>query len=252
MGKVTMNKYKERIKKLKDIIENSRNIVFFGGAGVSTSSGIPDFRGNNGLYKKVPKEFRRYDREYLLSRKCLEKQPGLFFRYFRSEMDFLGFSPNICHLKLAMLEKEGKVLGIITQNIDNLHEKAGTEKLYKLHGSLDRAYCSKCGKGFTGDIIFIHNEEIPCCECGGTIRPDIVLYGEKLPDDAFNSAIEIIGKADTLIVAGTSLNVNPAASMIMAFRGYNLVIINKEPTRYDKAADLVFREDICKVFNDAF
>ena len=219
----------DKILKLRDFVEDSSYIVFFGGAGVSTESGVPDFRSKDGLYNQHDVRFDMYQPEYLLSHSCLVKDPKVYFEFHRQKMDTRNIEPNPAHRYLAALEKQGKLKAVVTQNIDGLHQKAGSSKVFEIHGSALRNYCPKCGKVYPEDYIFTSTEEIPHCECGGVIRPDITLYEEMLPEEAVENAIGAISKADMLIIGGTSLNVYPAASYINYFKGKYLVIINRDP-----------------------
>lgn len=232
------------IKKLQELIDNSNNIVFFGGAGVSTDSGIKDFRGKNGLYK----EKQEYDRppEYLLSSRCLYEEPDLFFSYYKDKMNSSDALPNVTHKYLVKLEEKGKLKAVVTQNIDGLHQKAGSKNVLELHGTTYECYCMDCGKEYPGDCIF-KAKGIPKCECGGTIRPKVVLYGEMLPE-AFDVAAYYISHADILIVAGTSLTVQPASGLLNLYQGKHLIIINDTPTPYDGIAELVIRKPLKEVF----
>lgn len=231
-----------KIKILQNIIDSSKNIVFFGGAGVSTGSGIQDFRGQNGLYKeKYP-----YPPEYLLSHDCFNDNPQIFYDFYKKKMNCLNNEPNITHKFLKKLEDKGKLKGIITQNIDGLHQKAGNKNIFELHGSIYRNYCPKCHKFYDASYIF-NCRDIPKCSCGEIIKPDVVLYGEQLPND-YLKAIEVIKKSDLLIVGGSSLTVEPASSMLTYFQGSNLVIINYDKTPYDYIANLVINADINEVF----
>lgn len=231
------------VEKLQNLIDSSNNIVFFGGAGVSTESGIKDFRGKDGLYKqKTP-----YPPEYMLSIKCLLNEPDIFFKYYKEKMNCQSAKPNITHKYLTKLEKDKKLKAIVTQNIDGLHQKAGSKNVLELHGTTEKSYCMKCKKEYTGDIIF-NSKSIPKCECGGIIRPEVVLYGEMLPE-AFEEAIYYISNADLLIVAGTSLTVEPASSLLRLFKGKNLVIINNTPTPYDYIATLVINRPLKDIFS---
>lgn len=232
----------DNIKMLQNIIDESDNIVFFGGAGVSTESGIKDFRGSNGLYK----EKFNYQPEYLLSSKCFHNDPEVFFDFYKNKMNCLNAVPNITHLYLSKLEKVGKLKAIITQNIDGLHQKAGSKNVLEIHGTISKNHCIECGKKYSSDFIF-NSKGIPKCDCGGVIKPDVVLYGDMLPE-AFSIAQDYISKADTLIVAGTSLTVEPASSLVRLFAGKNLVIINKDKTKYDRFATLVINENLSNVF----
>lgn len=231
------------IKKLQELINNSNNIVFFGGAGISTLSGIRDFRGKNGLYKE---KYHGASPEYMLSNSCLVSDTELFFDYYKENMNCLDVKPNIIHEYLKKLEDAGKLKAIITQNIDDLHQKAGSTNVLELHGTIARCYCMDCGKEYPGEFIF-KSEGIPKCDCGGIIRPDVVLYGEMLPE-SYNEAIHYIMDADLLLVAGTSLTVQPASSLLGYFKGKHLVIINDMPTPYDSMAELVINKSLKEVF----
>ena len=241
--------FEERIEKLKQLINDAQHIAFFGGAGVSTESGIPDFRSKDGLYNQHDVNFENYSPEYLLSHSCLYFEPKVFFEYYRQKMNSEGYKPNITHLKLAELEEKGKRISIITQNIDGLHQKAGSKEVYEIHGSTLRNYCSECLRKYPSDFIFKSKEAIPHCEkCGGMVRPEVTLYEEQLPK-AFADAIDVVHKADLLIVAGTSLTVYPAANLLYEYYGRNIVIINREPTGKDSMCDLVFHENLGDVFS---
>ena len=235
----------DKIKKLKSLIEESNNIVFFGGAGVSTESGIPDFRSKDGLYNQ------KYDfpPETILSHTFFMRNTDEFYRFYKEKMNSLKYEPNITHLKLTELEQKGKLKAIITQNIDGLHQKAGSKTVYELHGSVLRNYCMKCNKFYDATYIF-NSEGIPKCECGGIIKPDVVLYEEGLDDETIINSINAIAKADLLIVGGTSLMVHPAAGLINYFQGKNMVLINKDSTPYDSIANLVINESLGKVFKE--
>ncbi len=233
-----------KIQKLKEIVDNSDNIVFFGGAGVSTESGIPDFRSADGLYNQQWK----YPPETIISHSFFYKDTKEFYRFYRAKMLFLSAKPNAAHIKLAELEHQGKLKAVVTQNIDGLHQEAGSKNVYELHGSVLRNYCTVCRKFH--DVEFIYNSDgIPRCECGGIVKPDVVLYEEGLDNDIVNGAVDSIRNCDTLIIGGTSLNVYPAAGLIRYFRGSNLVIINKSPTQMDRNADLLIDEKIGEVFS---
>ena len=233
--------------KLKLLIEQSENIVFFGGAGVSTQSGIPDFRSVDGLYA----EKFDYPPETILSYSFFIHQPEEFFKFYKNKMLFPDAVPNIAHIALAYLEKIGKLKAVITQNIDGLHQAAGSKNVYELHGSVKRNYCMQCGKFFT--LLEIQNSPIvPHCACGGMIKPDVVLYEEPLKNEVMRLAVSAIREADLLIVGGTSLNVYPAAGMIDYYQGKALVLINQTPTRADSRADLIIREPIGDVFENMF
>jgi NAD-dependent deacetylase len=234
----------DEVRKLKEITDNSKRIVFFGGAGVSTESGIPDFRSVDGLYSQQ----WDYPPETILSHTFFEKKTEEFYRFYRAKMNCLSAKPNAAHLKLAEWEKQEKLSAVVTQNIDGLHQAAGSKKVYELHGSILRNYCMKCGK-FHGPELIFESEGIPRCECGGVLKPDVVLYEEGLDDATVNGAINAIRESDTLIIGGTSLNVYPAAGLIRYFRGDSLVIVNKSATQYDSSADLVIWEKIGEVFS---
>lgn len=233
----------EEIKKLKELIDGTDNIVFFGGAGVSTESGIPDFRSVDGLYHQ------QWDDppETILSHTYYERYPEKFFAFYRAKLLCEGAKPNAAHLKLAEWEREGKLKAIITQNIDGLHQAAGSKNVLELHGSILRSYCSACGKPYPADKMN-HGEGVPHCSCGGVIRPDIVLYEEPLDESIMTRALHYISEADVLIIGGTSLNVYPAAGLINYYRGNKLALINLGSTPYDNEADLVINEKIGRVF----
>ncbi len=238
-----------KLLQLKNEIDESRHIVFFGGAGVSTESGVPDFRSKDGLYNQRDVRFEQYRPEYLLSHSCLVREPKVYFEFHRQKMDTRSIEPNNAHKYLAALEKLGKLDAVVTQNIDGLHQKAGSKTVYEIHGSALRNYCMKCGKIYPEDYIFRSGEEIPRCSCGGMIRPDITLYEESLPDDAVNGAVRAISRADLLIIGGTSLTVYPAASYINYFNGKYLVIINRDDLHVRLGANtLVINEKIGEVF----
>ena len=233
-----------KLQMLKKWIEESENIVFFGGAGVSTESGIPDFRSVDGLYNQ---KFE-YPPEQIISHSFFLKDPSYFFKFYREKMLPLGFEPNITHLVLAKLEQEGKLSAVITQNIDGLHQKAGSRTVFELHGSVHRNYCTKCGTFY--DAQFIKDSaDVPLCTCGGIVKPDVVLYEEQLNPNTLDSSIDAIASADMLIVAGTSLTVYPAAGLVHYYRGNKLVLINKDETPYDYKANLVIHSRLGDVFN---
>lgn len=234
----------ESIVRLREMIKESDNVVFFGGAGVSTESGIPDFRSVDGLYNQQWK----YPPETILSRSFFDRNPEEYFRFHRAKLVVDGVKPNRAHLRLAELEAEGKLKAVITQNIDGLHQAAGSKNVLELHGSILRAYCSRCRRPFPADIIN-KGEGVPRCGCGGVIRPDIVLYEEPLDENVMDSAIRYIRNADVLIIGGTSLNVYPAAGLIRYYRGNKLVLVNLSETPYDSYADLVIHEKIGEVFS---
>ncbi len=234
----------DKIQQFADIVNNSQRIVFFGGAGVSTESGIPDFRSVDGLYNQK----WDYPPETILSHTFFMKKTEEFYRFYREKMICEGVKPNAAHLKLAELEHKGKLTAIVTQNIDGLHQAAGSKQVYELHGSVLRNYCMRCGK-FHGIEAITGSDGVPHCECGGIIKPDVVLYEEGLDDKVVSGAVEAIAKADTLIIGGTSLNVYPAAGLIRYFSGKHLVIINMSPTQMDGNADLLIADKIGKVFS---
>ncbi len=231
-----------------EILFESESVVFLGGAGVSTESGIPDFRSKNGLYKKKDRRFSRYKPEYLLSSECLRKKPELFFDYYRKNLDARLVEPNAAHRKLAEMEDSGRLRGVITQNIDGLHQKAGSKNVQEIHGTIWKNHCVSCGAEYDVNFIFDSPDPVPRCPvCGRTVRPDVTLYGEFLPQPAYTNAINLIGRADCLIVGGTSLEVGSAAQLVHMFHGSHLVIINKGRTKMEGAADLVFHDSIGKV-----
>lgn len=230
-------------EELKLIIENSNNIVFFGGAGVSTESSIPDFRSETGLYKT--KNNLSYPPEVMLSLSFFKQNQADFFQFYREKMIYKDAKPNPAHYALAELEKRGKVKAIITQNIDGLHQAAGSKNVFELHGSIHRNYCTKCHKFFNLDYIINSKSIVPKCDvCGSTIKPDVVLYEEGLDMNILNSSIQYIKQADVLIVGGTSLVVYPAAGLVEYFNGRNLILINKSATSYDNRANLVIHDSI--------
>ena len=233
----------ENIKKLKEIIENSDNIVFFGGAGVSTESGVPDFRSVDGLYNQQ----YDYPPEVILSHTFYRRNTEEFYRFYRNKMLFPDVQPNDAHKALARLEQEGKLKAVVTQNIDGLHQAAGSREVYELHGSVHRNYCEKCNKFYNLQDI-MNMEGVPKCSCGGTIKPDVVLYEEGLDQTTIQKAVYAISNADVLIIGGTSLAVYPAAGLIDYYRGNKLVLINKSTTPRDSRADLIIREPIGAVF----
>ncbi len=232
------------IKTLREWIRESRRIVFFGGAGVSTESGIPDFRSVDGLYNQ---QFE-YPPERIISHSFYLNQPEYFFRFYREKMLPLGFVPNVTHLKLAQWEREGKEVTVVTQNIDGLHQKAGSKQVYELHGSVLRNYCVCCGKFYDANFVKNH-PSVPRCDCGGIIKPDVVLYEESLDAETIENSMEAISRADLLIVAGTSLTVYPAAGLIHYYRGHRMVLINWDETPCDSRADLVLHCSLGDVFS---
>lgn len=237
-----------KISKLKNIIEKSDNIVFFGGAGVSTESNIPDFRSENSLKQAIEKY--NYSPEDILSNTFFYAKTEIFYDYLKNGMIYVEAKPNDAHIALTKLEKIGKLKAIITQNIDGLHQKAGSRNVLELHGSIERFYCIKCHKQYNLDYI-MEKKGIPYCDnCSNLIKPDVVLYEENLNNQIINEAIDYISKCDTLIVGGTSLVVYPAAGLINYFNGKNIVIINKAKTSYDVRANLIINDSIGKVFNE--
>lgn len=231
----------EKQENLKRLIEEADNIVFFGGAGASTGSGIKDFRGKNGLYK----EKMDYPPEYLLSSNCFYQEPELFFKFYKENMNALEYEPNVVHKYLSKLERIGKLKATVTQNIDGLHQKAGSKNVYEIHGTIYKNHCVKCHKFYDAQSVFA-SDGIPKCECGGIIKPDVVLYGEMLPP-CYNEALLAISKADLLLVAGTSLTVEPAASLVRLCQG-KLVILNDTKTPYDNLATLVINAKLEDIF----
>ena len=234
----------ENLEILKQWIAESRNIVFFGGAGVSTESGIADFRSVDGLYSQ---KFD-YPPEVIISHSFYERRPEYFFNFYREKMLPLGFEPNITHQVLARWEEEGKLSAVVTQNIDGLHQKAGSKRVYELHGSVLRNYCTRCRAFHTAEFIK-DTPGVPRCVCGGIVKPDVVLYEESLDEQTIEGAIRAISKADLLIVAGTSLTVYPAAGLVNYYRGNRLVLINRDTTPYDSSADLVFHDSLGNIFS---
>ena len=238
----------DKIIKLQRIVDESRRIVFFGGAGVSTESGIKDFRSVDGLYNEV----YDYPPEQILSADFFYYSPEEFYRFYYDKLLIEGVLPNNAHKKLAELERAGKLSAIVTQNIDGLHQLAGSQTVYELHGSVERNYCLRCGKFYSGEDISKFKKEgvpVPTCSCGGIIKPDVVLYGEGLDDATVKGAIAAIMDADTLIVAGTSLTVYPASGLISYFRGKHLVLINKTETPADRSANLVIHGKVGEVLS---
>lgn len=225
--------YQEEVRKLQEIIDDSRRIVFFGGAGVSTESGIPDFRSADGIYH----QHYKYAPEQVVSHSFFKAHPDVFYEFYKEKMMCLEAEPNAAHRKLAQMEEVGRLTAVITQNIDGLHQKAGSKKVYELHGSIHRNYCQKCGRFY--DAAYVKaSPGIPRCECGGIIKPDVVLYEESLDSMTIEKSVRAIAEADTLIIGGTSLVVYPAAGFIDYFRGKHLVVINKSATAREVGAQL--------------
>ncbi len=232
------------IAELQKLIDESDSIVFFGGAGVSTESGIPDFRSQDGLYHmKYP-----YPPEMILSHDFFIQHPQEFYQFYRDKLNCLEVQPNRCHFFLKELEEVGKLKAVITQNIDGLHTKAGSKNVLELHGSVYRNHCSRCGKDYPAEMVF-SSDSIPRCECGGTIKPEVVLYGEPLDQETVEKAITVLRKADLLIVAGTSLTVYPASGFIHYYGGKNLVILNRDETDFDRMATLVIHDSLGSIFS---
>ncbi|MBQ9411917.1 MAG: NAD-dependent protein deacylase [Oscillospiraceae bacterium] len=234
----------DSVRKLKELVDGSGNIVFFGGAGVSTESGIPDFRSVDGLYNQK----YRYPPEEILSASFFRKNPEEYYRFHHDKLRLRGAQPNAAHRKLAEWEAEGKLKAVITQNIDGLHQAAGSKNVIELHGSLLRAYCARCGRRYPAETVN-DGEGVPYCDCGGVIRPDIVFYEEGLDQDDMYRAVEYISHADMLIIGGTSLVVYPAAGLVRYYRGSKLVLVNKGETGADRDADLVIHAPIGEVFS---
>ncbi len=242
-----MSTYEE----LNKVIRESKHIVFFGGAGVSTESGIPDFRSKDGLYNQHDVRFDAYTPEYLLSHDCLVRKPEVFFEFYRQKLDTRSVMPNAAHRYLAELEKQGKLLSVVTQNIDGLHQRAGSRRVWEIHGTTQRNYCMKCGRAYGPGAIFESEGPVPRCSCGGIIRCDVTLYGESLPEEAVEGALNDIASADMLIIGGTSLTVYPAASFVRYFSGKHRVIINRDhiPFYLDPKNDLEINRPIGQVFS---
>ena len=234
-----------QLETLKKWVQESENIVFFGGAGVSTESGIPDFRSVDGLYSQT----FDYPPETIISHSFFLRDPEYFFRFYKEKMLPLGFQPNITHKKLAQWEQEGKLKAVITQNIDGLHQAAGSKRVLELHGSVLRNYCERCGKFFDAEYM-LHADGVPKCDdCGGTVKPDVVLYEEGLNNQTLSDSISFISNADVLIIGGTSLVVYPAAGLIDYYKGNKLVLVNKTSTARDSVADLVVQGSIGEIFS---
>lgn len=234
----------DKIETLRQWVRESRKIVFFGGAGVSTESGIPDFRSVDGLYN----QHFEYPPETIISASFYRRNPEYFFRFYREKMLPLGFAPNVTHLTLARWEEDGRLAAVVTQNIDGLHQKAGSKRVYELHGSVLRNYCTRCRKFYPAEFIR-DSEGVPRCDCGGIVKPDVVLYEESLNQKTLEASVLAIYDADLLIVGGTSLTVYPAASLIQYYQGKRLVLINRDETPYDSRANLVIHDSLGKVFS---
>lgn len=242
----------QKLEAFAEMISSSGHAVFLGGAGVSTESGIPDFRSRDGLYHKTQKRFAKYPPEYLLSWRCLKREPEVFFDYYRRNLDAREIQPNRVHYALAELEKTGRLDGVITQNIDGLHQKAESVNVQEIHGTTWKNHCVSCDTEYGVDFIFGGMEPIPSCPaCGGTVRPDVTLYGELLPEEAHENAVRMIRFADLLIIGGTSLEVGSAANLAHMYHGKYLVIINKGRTKLEGKADLVFHDSIGKILEEA-
>ncbi len=245
MENIYDEKLASKIEEFKEIINNNSNIVFFGGAGVSTESGIPDFRSKDGLYNQKYK----FPPEEILSHTFFMNNTEEFYKFYKDKMNSLKYMPNITHKKLAKLENIGKLKAVVTQNIDGLHQKAGSKKVYELHGSVLRNYCMNCKKSFSAEYVF-NSKGIPKCDCGGIIKPDVVLYEESLDDTVVENSIKAIKEAEVLIIGGTSLTVYPASSLIYYFKGNRLVLINRDKTDMDNVADLVINDSLGNVFKN--
>ena len=234
-----------KLDTLKIWVDEARRIVFFGGAGVSTESGIPDFRSVDGLYNQKFK----YPPETIISHSFFQRKPEELFEFYKEKMLPLGFAPNVTHKVLARWEREGKLLAVVTQNIDGLHQKAGSRNVLELHGSVLRNYCTRCHRSYSAE--YVKNAKgVPLCDCGGVVKPDVVLYEESLDQDVMYRAAKAISEADLLIVAGTSLTVWPAAGMIRYYRGKRLVLVNRDATPFDSEADLVLHQSLGDVFGE--
>ncbi|MGN1012646.1 MAG: NAD-dependent protein deacylase [Clostridia bacterium] len=236
----------EKILKFKEIISNSNSIVFFGGAGVSTESGIPDFRSKDGLYNMKYK----YPPEQILSHTFFKENTEEFYKFYKDKLNSLKYEPNITHYALANLEKKGKLTSVITQNIDGLHQKAGSTRVHELHGSVLRNYCIKCHNFYDAEYVFNSKTIIPTCKCGGIIKPDVVLYEEPLDNNVYEEALKDISHCDVLIIGGTSLAVYPASYLVRYFKGNHIILINKDKTPFDSNADLVINDSLGNVFKN--
>lgn len=241
--------FDKRIERFKEIVDLCKGkVAFLGGAGVSTGSGIPDFRSKDGIYNNPDPEFARYRPEYLLSHNCYAHKPQVFYRFYRKFADIDKYEPCLVHHKLAELERKGTLKGVITQNVDMLHEKAGSANVMKIHGTIGTNHCVRCGKEFSYGWFMDYPDLIPRCECGGQAKPDVTLYDEKMPAHEYCKAMETLEDTRCLIVGGTSLQVSTAASLVANYSGEYLVIINSQPTELDRYADVCFHEDINEVF----
>ena len=241
----------QKIEAFREMLAWSSHAVFLGGAGVSTESGIPDFRSKNGLYHKTESRFAKYQPEYLLSWRCLKQEPEVFFDYYRRNLDARTVEPNAAHIQLAEWEKSGRIDCVITQNLDGLHQKAGSVNMQEIHGTIWKNHCVSCDEEYDVNFIFDSDESIPHCpKCGGVVRPDVTLYGELLPEEAHDNAVRMIQFADLLIIGGTSLEVGSAANLAHSYHGKFLVIINKSKTKMEGKADLVFHDSIGKILTE--
>ena len=245
---MTDSDFKNRLQQLQNLIDKSHHIVFFWWAGVSTESWVPDFRSKNWLYNQHDIQFEKYQPEYLLSHSCLYNEPKVFFEYYRQKMDCRWVNPNITHKKLAELERIWKLSAIITQNIDGLHQKAWSKNVLEVHWTTQRVYCDTCWKQYNPDILFTFKWDIPLCNCWWMLRPDVTLYGEQLPQKAWQESAQAIYESDLFIIWWTSLTVYPANSLIQYYTWNNLIIINKDPTPQDRFANILFHENLGKVF----
>lgn len=239
---------KKRLQAAQESLANCRNVVFFGGAGVSTASGIPDFRSATGLYNQ--KTGSRYAPETMLSHYFFLHHPDEFYDFLRGSLYYPDAKPNKAHAALAAMEKQGKLTAVVTQNIDDLHQQAGSKVVYELHGSMKRFYCMRCRRPYPAEKVFSMQSTPACDACGGLVRPDVVLYGESLDSDVLQASLTAISRCDSLIVGGTSLVVYPAAGLVNYFRGKCLILINRDSTAYDGQADFVFHGDIGEVLTE--
>ena len=242
--------FQDKIKQFQDLIDKSNHIVFFWWAWVSTESWVHDFRSKDGLYNQHDVQFEKYQPEYLLSHSCLYNEPKVFFEYYRQKMDCRWVQPNITHKKLAELEKIWKLSAIITQNIDWLHQKAWSKNVLEIHGTTQKVYCDQCGKLYDPDVLFTFKWDIPYCDCRWMLRPDVTLYEEQLPTKARQESIIALRNADLFIIWWTSLTVYPANSLIQYYWGNRIIIINRDPTSQDRFADILFHENLWKVFKE--